>query len=400
MAGVTGNSFGNALVPGARRAETEKCAGAARAGVCSAAGVPTCEEAFVNACQNLLRILKRTGGAYIPFCFGFTPAKMDEFRRRTGSDDVEMHYDFPFRNLSLAPSSQAPDYRDYYEGRELGADVAFNGDGVALCRGAFQHFTRMVSPLSGPQTTLADLETYPLDDRGAEYRFADVRTQAGTFHEQGYGVFGGAGSTFEAAWAVRGMEDMLMDLHTAPARAERLLERMTERNVVVARKYAEAGADIIGFGDDVGTQHGMLMSPDTWRRFLKPRLARQIRAARDVNPQVLIWYHSDGNIEPILPDLIEIGLDILNPVQPECMDPVQLKRQYGDSLSFWGTIGTQTTMPFGSPDDVRATVKKMVREVGFDGGLCLAPTHVLEPEVPWENIEAFVEACREHGRLA
>jgi uroporphyrinogen decarboxylase len=112
---------------------------------------------------------------------------------------------------------------------------------------------------------------------------------------------------------------------------------------------------------------------------------------------VLVFYHSDGNILPIIPELIEIGVDILNPIQPECMDPAELKRMYGDKLSFWGTIGTQTTMPFGTPDDVRNEVCERIATVGKGGGLFLSPSHILEPEVPWANIEAFVEAERKYG---
>ena len=95
--------------------------------------------------------------------------------------------------------------------------------------------------------------------------------------------------------------------------------------------------------------------------------------------------------------MIEIGVTVLNPVQPECMDPVQLKTEYGDRLAFWGTIGTQTTMPFGTPEQVRAVVAERIETVGKGGGLLLAPTHVLEPEVPWRNVIAFVQAVEELG---
>jgi hypothetical protein len=125
-----------------------------------------------------------------------------------------------------------------------------------------------------------------------------------------------------------------------------------------------------------------------------------LEALRAVNPDVLAFYHSDGVIYDIIPELIEIGVDVLNPIQPECVDPVLLKQQYGDKLSFWGTIGTQTTMPFGTPEEVRETVRHMIETVGKGGGLVIAPTHLLEPEVPWENIEALVKAVRDFGTFA
>jgi uroporphyrinogen decarboxylase len=102
-------------------------------------------------------------------------------------------------------------------------------------------------------------------------------------------------------------------------------------------------------------------------------------------------------LQAIIPDLIEIGVDILNPVQPECMDPGRIKGQYGDRLSFWGTIGTQTTLPFGTPGDVEDAVKRNIATVGVGGGLLLAPTHMIEPEVPWENIEALIAAVKKYG---
>jgi len=119
---------------------------------------------------------------------------------------------------------------------------------------------------------------------------------------------------------------------------------------------------------------------------------------KNVNPDIIIAFHSDGAIQKIIPHLIEIGVDVLNPLQPECMDIFEIKRIYGDKLSFWGTIGTQTTMPFGTVDEVKEAVKKSIQEIGKDGGLLIAPTHLLEPEVPWENIMAFVEAVRDYGK--
>ncbi len=108
-----------------------------------------------------------------------------------------------------------------------------------------------------------------------------------------------------------------------------------------------------------------------------------------------VWYHSDGNISDIIDDLIEVGVTVLNPVQPECLDLKWVKDRYADKLAFWGTIGTQSTMPWGTPDDVRNTVKDMIEL--FGPGLLLAPTHVLEPEVPWENVLAFFDGIEKYG---
>jgi uroporphyrinogen decarboxylase len=200
---------------------------------------------------------------------------------------------------------------------------------------------------------------------------------------------------FEVAWYLRGMEDFMMDLLAGEDMAFALLDILTEMRIGMARRYAEAGVDLLMLGDDVATQLDMMISPALWRDTLKPRLHRVIRAAKDVRPETLIFYHGDGNMETILPDLIEIGVEVLNPVQPECMDPVRMKEKFGDQLAFWGCIGTQTTMPFGTPAEVKRTVRHLIDTVGVGGGLFLAPTHTLEPDVPWANVEAFVEAVRE-----
>jgi len=203
------------------------------------------------------------------------------------------------------------------------------------------------------------------------------------------------GHMYENAWQVRGYEEFLTDMHDAPERCEYILDRFAERNERIAAVAGRAGADMLLTGDDVANQSTLMFSKEMWRRFMKPRWARVFAAARAGNPHIQIWYHSDGNITSIIPDLIEIGVTILHPLQPECLDLEPLKKAFGTQLVFEGTIGTQSTMPFGSPDEVRRVVRERKRTLGDDGALILAPTHVLEPEVPLENIEAFVDACRE-----
>jgi uroporphyrinogen decarboxylase len=153
--------------------------------------------------------------------------------------------------------------------------------------------------------------------------------------------------------------------------------------------------DMIKIGDDVGVQNGMLMSPAMYRRWFKPRHAAVVRAGREVRPDIPFCYHSDGNCREIIPDLIEAGVTVLNPVQPECLNIVELKKDFGDKLIFWGGVGTQTTMPFSTPDEVFESVQKTIDVLG-PTGFFPCPTHVLEPDVPWENILAFLRAVDEY----
>lgn len=138
----------------------------------------------------------------------------------------------------------------------------------------------------------------------------------------------------------------------------------------------------------------MLISPDMWRTYFKPRMAAFIAELKAINPGVKVAYHSDGNIRPIIPELIEIGIDVLNPIQPASMDPAEIKRDFGDKLCFWGTIDEQYTLPFGSPDEVCDEVRERLRTIGKDGGLILAPTHHVQLDTPTENFWAMIETIR------
>jgi uroporphyrinogen-III decarboxylase len=158
------------------------------------------------------------------------------------------------------------------------------------------------------------------------------------------------------------------------------------------------GVDVIWIGDDFGMQDGMIISPQLFREFFKPRYAYLFSKWKTLNPNVKIAFHSDGNIFPIIPDLIEVGLDILNPVQPKSMDPAKVKKMYGDKLSFWGPVDIQEVLPFGTPQDVANEVKLRLRTVGKGGGLIIAPAHNIQSQVPLENILAFYETAKTFGR--
>lgn len=200
---------------------------------------------------------------------------------------------------------------------------------------------------------------------------------------------------FEAGWALRGLQQMLMDFVANPDLADAILEIPYRYHLTAAKKLVELGVDMIWIGDDVGAQNAMLISPRHWRRFLKPRMANFIAELKALNPAIKVAYHSDGNILPIIPELIEIGVDILNPIQPACMDPAEIKRQFGDRLCFWGTIDEQHTLPYGTPEDVRQEVLLRLRTVGRGGGLIIGPTHHVQLDTPLENFWAMVNTIHE-----
>ena len=288
---------------------------------------------------------------------------------------------------------QFPDYSVFHPERREGEDgFTIDGNGCGHINHGFHHFTEYVSPLRHA-SSFEQIENYPivsnasfLDDRMIEA--CALAHREGNFAQ----VF--VGHMYENAWQVRGYEEFLMDLLTQRDWAELLLNRFCENNLRGAVGAAHADYDCIGTGDDVANQKAMMFRPELWRDVMKPRWEKVISAARKIKPDIHVWYHSDGNISDILDDLVEIGVTILNPVQPECMDPVAIRKRFGTRLAFDGCIGTQTTFPFEPPESMRRTVRSLAEALDAKhGGLMLSPTHVLEPEVPPENVVAFFEAC-------
>ncbi len=148
------------------------------------------------------------------------------------------------------------------------------------------------------------------------------------------------GELFETAWRLRGFQNFLMDMVERKELANYLLDQLTAVLTHSTLLLARAGVDVLLLDDDVAQPSGLLISPETWREYFRPRLARVIRAARAVSPDLLVFYHSDGDFTRLIPDLIEIGVNVINPVQPDCMDAVTIKHRFGGRLALWGAVGT------------------------------------------------------------
>jgi uroporphyrinogen decarboxylase len=207
-----------------------------------------------------------------------------------------------------------------------------------------------------------------------------------------YWICGGSVTTvFEAAEALRGYENLMADFLTDPDITDRILDIPFNYHRVTAARLAAMGVDMIWLGDDIGMQTGMLINPVTWRRFLKPRLAAIIAGIKAANPNCKVAYHTDGKVWDVLPELIEVGVDVLNPIQPAALDPDRLKKEYGGRLCFWGSVDEQRTLPFGSPDDVRAETKRRILDLGEGGGLIVGPAQHLQLDTPLENFWAMHE---------
>jgi uroporphyrinogen decarboxylase len=200
-------------------------------------------------------------------------------------------------------------------------------------------------------------------------------------------------SLFERAWTLRGsMAALMVDMLDAPAFVDELLDALCDYNVSLVKQAVRHNIDAVHFGDDWGHQSGLLVSPRLWERFLAPRLARQYQAAKAAGKFVTI--HSCGKVDSLLPRLIELGLDCFNPFQPEVMDVYEMKRLYGDHLSFWGGVGTQELLPHATPDEVRAEARRLMAEIGAGGGYILAPAHAIPGDAKPENVIALIETAQ------
>ena len=197
---------------------------------------------------------------------------------------------------------------------------------------------------------------------------------------------------FEHTWRIRGFESAMLDAVTDTRFYSELLDRLTDLFLAFVNVWIDVPADAIMFGDDWGYQQGIILGPDRWRTLIKPHWARVYDAVHAQGK--LVISHCCGSVVDIMPDIIEIGLDVLESVQPEArgMNPYELKRQWGAQITFWGCLGSQSTVQFASPAGIKAEVRRLCSEMGTDGGYILAPAKSLQPGTPVENAVAVVEA--------
>ena len=326
-------------------------------------------------------------------CVGYVPSIEALLKEKCGGRPPRDYFNFDITSFSITPTRKQTDFTPYLA--EADDNTTIDEWGVGWKQGSYLHYAQILHPLEGADA--ATVRNYPFPDLDQPYRYKGVKSKVEAIHKRGLAASYFAGSIFETSWYMRGMDQLFVDMVTEPALAHFLLERITEIVVASAEHLAAADVDLIILGDDIAMQTGMLMSLDMWREFLKPRLKRIIEAAKKVNPDALVFYHSDGKVWDAIPELIEAGVDVLNPIQPDCMDPAEVKREFGKDLSFFGTVSVQETLPKGTPKDVEEEVKLRIETVGKGGGLLIAPSHVLQPDTPWENITAFFEAVEKYG---
>ena len=346
--------------------------------------------------ENYYSIARRQGIKKVPIQFFLCPHLRDKFA------DYLKETNFKFKMADvmvpdLSAKRAAPEaFKDFLpQGLKDGTVIDSYGVAHEPGSAAAFHMKKMHYPMA-EFDSVEQVLTYPFPD----YLNADDTAQIAAIkkaHDDDRVAVGRMECTvWERAWYMRGMENLMVDMLSEDPIAEAILDKVTDISVLRAQAYARNGVDLLRLGDDIGMQHSIMMSEELYCAYIKPRLKRVIAAAKAINPNILVFYHSCGFITPMIPHLIEAGVDILDPIQPECMSFEEIHERFGNVLSFNGTIGTQSTMPFGTPDDVRREVFKNLDIAGSKGGLFVCPTHILEPEVPVENLVAYIKACQDY----
>lgn len=314
-----------------------------------------------------------------PYFIGFTERSLDAMIEHFGGDDFLKLIDNDLVKLTANPTAR--------EGW-LDAHTFQDSFGVRWDRSIDRDIGNV------HEHVLADrnLDRLELPDPHSPDRFEGFAEKCAAVADR-YISFSVRFSLFERAWSLRGMDSLLMDMMEAPEFVDELLDALCDYNVALVEHAVRFPIDGVHFGDDWGTQRGLMMGPRLWERFIKPRLARQYAAAKRAGKFVSI--HCCGKVQELFPQLLDLGLDCFNPFQPEVMDVFEMKRLHGDRLSFWGGVSTQKLLPYGTTDDVRREVRRLVAEVGKNGGYICSPAHDIPADARPENILAMIETLND-----
>lgn len=218
--------------------------------------------------------------------------------------------------------------------------------------------------------------------------------------DRGMWVSAGVTQPFKQAWELCGMRRLFSAYLLEREFLEQLYDRLYALGTAILTTCTAAGVDMVSVGGDIAMQDRVMVGPRLWREVDKPRLAAMIAACKRINPEVHVFIHSDGKLDDIMPDLIEIGFDIIDPIQPECMDPFEIKRLYGDRIVLHGCGSLQRVLPYGTVEDVRRHVVDLIEGCGYNGGLVLRVSNAIGFDVPVANVVTFFETARDYDLSA
>jgi len=308
-------------------------------------------------------------------------------------------WDMPFTTYQQDPEEfdELRSRFSRYLPKQLPPGARITEYGAVTVPGSMYHLRHPIYPLAEIEKA-SDLENYLFPDSSERWRWQGLAEEAQKFLKEDYLVMGGVPSIFESAWYLRGQEQMLADMALGSDIAEFLLDWMARDRATMARRLAEMHIDVLGLGDDLGTQHGPLMSRDMLHRWILPRYERVISAAKSIKPNLSIIMHTDGKNQHFLADLLAIGVDGITPVQPELDDPRFLKEKFGSRLILWGTLSSRTTS-FGSPDDLEAEIRDCMKLAKEFCGFILGFNNALDVNTPFQNLTRYHEAAEKYGKV-
>ena len=334
----------------------------------------------------------------VPFSFKLSPTQMDRAEEKLGTRDYAAHFDFDTKSGGAAKTKLKTDFTVFHDNADE-PGTWLNEWGVLFAPGEDSyHFAHRYNPMAKFDSA-EQFEAFPYPDIDAEYRYEHLAAACAAAHEAGYAFSTGFNlGPIQTIWNIRGMDRFMIDATVNEDLIRVLYEKVVGMMCRQAKLLAACKPDIISNGDNCATQRGLMVSRQFWCDWYGAAHKRIREAIREVSPDTKYNYHADGMVQELIPDIIATGIDVLDPIQPECMDPAEIKDLYGDKLVLSGAISIQKTMPFGTPADVEAEVKLRMKTIGKGGGYLMSPTHFIEPEVPWENVIAFVDAARKHGR--
>ncbi len=312
---------------------------------------------------------------YVPWDFGFTKEAYDKLARHFGRDKAHD----PLGNHFFGVGGGAG-WEDLGNGRHRDSFGTVWNRSVDKDIGVLEGFVL-------PEPTL---ENYTFPDPFAARGFKTFPELIQKNSDR-WIVYNIGFSLYERAWALRGMENLMMDFYEHPDFARELLRAIADHNLVQVREAVKLDIDAVYFGDDWGQQTGLQMGPRLWHEFIYPELKRMYGAVREAGKYVMI--HSCGKVDELLDSLCGIGLNCFNPFQPEVMDVERVFNQYKGRLVFHGGLSTQKTLPYGTTEDVRAECRRLL-DMGRNGGYIFAPAHAVEGDVPLENMLAFIECVQ------
>jgi len=329
--------------------------------------------------ERVLSALRHQQPDKVPYQIGFTQKMQGRMAEFYGDPDFASRLGNCLFTLSCEPRGAW---------RQVAPDVWEDDFGVQWNRSV----DKDIGVVCNRAVTPENLQDYEFRDPADPSRYASYAEALGA-HRGSFVVANLGFSLFERAWTLTGMENLLMAMVAEKEFAHALLDRILEFNLRVIESACSFGIDAMMFGDDWGHQRGLIMGPVLWREFIEPRVRRMYQAAKAAGKFVFI--HSCGKVDEVFPDLIECGLDAFNPFQPEVMDVFEMKRRHGRALTFYGGISTQRTLPYGTVQQVRDEVRRLLDVLGRGGGYIAAPAHAIPGDARPENVAAMIEVLQE-----